>query len=136
MKSIHKTTSGRKAKELREEARELRRQAQSLRDMPNRPVAAMMEGKARESEDEARRLEEEALEAMEAARLEAVTVYLGEVVKKTTAKGEKRYQYYFASWKAGGKVKNVYIGSPRKMSQEEATAKARELKRRDLGLRR
>ena len=91
----------------------------------------MMEGKARESEDEARRLDEEALEAMEAARLEAVTVYLGDVVK-TTTKGEKRYRYYFASWKVGGKVKNVYIGSPRKMTLEEATAKARELKRRSL----
>ena len=135
MKSIHRTTSGRKAKELREEARELRRHAQSLRDMPNRAVATMMEGKARESEDEARRMEEEALEALEAARLEAVTVYLGEVVK-TTAKGEKKYRYYFASWKVGGKVKNVYIGSPRKMTLEEATAKARDLKARDLGLQR
>jgi len=103
--------------------------------MPNRAVATMMEGKARESEDEARRMEEEALEALEAARLEAVTVYLGEVVK-TTAKGEKKYRYYFASWKMEGKVKNVYIGSPRKMTLEEATAKARDLKARDLGLQR
>jgi hypothetical protein len=130
MKSIHRTTSGRKAKELREEARDRRREARNIR-----AATPELDPAAREREREAERLEGEALEALEEARLEAVTVYLGDVVK-TTAKGEKKYRYYFASWKVGGKVKNVYIGSPRKMSLEEATAKARELKRRDLGLRR
>lgn len=126
MKSIHRTTSGRKAKELREEARDRRREARNIR-----AAAPELDPAAREREREAERLEGEALEALEEARLEAVTVYLGDVVK-TTAKGEKKYRYYFASWKVGGKVKNVYIGSPRKMSLEEATAKARDLKRRDL----
>jgi len=126
MKSIHRTTSGRKAKELREEARTWKGEARKIR-----AVAPELEPAAREREKEAERLEGEALEALEEARLEAVTVYLGDVVK-TTTKGEKRYRYYFASWKVGGKVKNVYIGSPRKMTLEEATAKARELKRRAL----
>jgi len=36
----------------------------------------------------------------------------------------------------GDKVVNRYIGSPRKMTLREATAKARDLKARDLGLRR
>jgi len=130
MKSIHRTTSGRKAKELREEARDRRREARNIR-----AATPELDPAAREREREAERLEGEALDALEEARLEAVTVYLGGV-KKTTAKGEKRYRYYFASWKVGGKVKNVYIGSPRKMSLEEATAKARELKRRDIGLQR
>lgn len=129
MKSIHRTTSGRKAKELREEARTWKGEARKIR-----AAAPELEPAAREREMEAERLEAEALEALEEARLEAVTVYLGDVVK-TTAKGEKKYRYYFASWKVGGKVKNVYIGSPRKMTLEEATAKARALKARDLGLR-
>ncbi|MDF0592206.1 hypothetical protein P0O24_01225 [Methanotrichaceae archaeon M04Ac] len=133
MKSIHRTTSGWKAKELRDVAHELRRHAQSLRDMPNRAVATMMEGKALEALEEAERLKEEALEAMEKARLEAVTVYLGQV-EKITAKGPKTYEYYFASWKMGGKVVNKYIGSPRKMTREAATAKARKLKAEALGL--
>ena len=80
-----------------------------------------------------RKLEERAGELWDAARLEALTVYLGPV-EKITAKGPKTYEYYFASWKMGGKVVNKYIGSPRKMTLEEATAKARELKRRDLHL--
>ena len=128
MKSIHRTTSGRKAKDLREEARTWKDKARKIR-----AAAPELEPAAREREKEAERLEGEALKALEEARLEAVTVYLGDVVK-TTAKGEKKYRYYFASWKVGGKVKNVYIGSPRKMTLEEATAKAQELKRRDLRL--
>ncbi len=129
MKSIHRTASGRKAKELREEARTWKGEARKIR-----ASAPELEPAARQREEEARRLEGEALEALERARLEAVTVYLGDV-EKTTAKGTKTYRYYFASWKVGGKVKNVYIGSPRKMTLEEATAKARALKARDLGLR-
>ena len=126
MKSIHRTASGRKAKELREEARTWKGEARKIR-----ASAPELEPAARLREEEARRLEGEALEALEEARLEAVTVYLGDVVK-TTARGEKKYRYYFASWKVGGKVKNVYIGSPRKMTLEEATARAREMKRRSL----
>ncbi|HNR59171.1 MAG TPA: hypothetical protein PKJ51_12010, partial [Methanothrix sp.] len=80
-------------------------------------------------------LSSEELEALERARLEAVTVYLGDV-EKTTAKGTKTYRYYFAAWRVGDKVVNRYIGSPRKMTLREATAKARDLKARDLGLRR
>jgi len=130
MKSIHRTTSGRKAKELREEARTWKGEARKIR-----ATIPELEPAAREREMEAKRLEGEALEALEEARLEAVSVYLGDVVK-ITAKGEKRYRYYFASWKVGDKVVNKYIGSPRKMPLEEATAKARELKRRDIGLQR
>lgn len=129
MTSIHRTSSGRKAKELREEARTWREKARNIRT-----ADPELEPAAREREREAERLEGEASEALEEAKIEAVTVYLGDVVK-ITAKGEKRYRYYFASWKAGGKVKNVYIGSPQKMTLEEATAKARDLKARDLCLR-
>ena len=129
MKNIHRTASGRKSKELRAEARTWREKAQNIRD-----AAPELEPAARLREEEARRLEGEALVALERAKLEAVTVYLGGV-KKTTAKGTKTYRYYFASWRVGDKVVNKYIGSPRKMSLEEATAKARDLKARSLRLR-
>jgi len=93
-----------------------------------------LEPAAREREMEAERLEAAATEELAGpARLEALTVYLGEV-EKITAKGPKTYEYYFASWKVGDKVVNKYIGSPRMMTREEATAKARDLKARSLGL--
>jgi len=129
MKSVHRTASGRKSKELREEARTWKGEARTIR-----ASAPELEPAARLREEEARRLEGEALVALEQAKLEAVTVYLGHV-EKTTAKGTKTYRYYFASWRVGDKVVNKYIGSPRKMTREEATAKARDLKARDLGLR-
>ncbi len=87
MKSIHRTASGRKAKELREEARTWKGEARKIR-----ASAPELEPAARLREEEARRLEGEALEALERARLEAVTVYLGPV-EKTTAKGTKTYRY-------------------------------------------
>jgi len=122
MKSIHKTPSGRRAKRLREEAKTWRDEARKIRAATPKLAPAAVE-----REKEAERLEEKSVELMREARLEAVTVHLGDVVK-----GEKRYRYYFASWKVGDRVVNKYIGSPRKMTLEEATAKAREMKRRDL----
>lgn len=126
-KIVYETTSGEEIKALREEARRLRDEAGKLRQLRG------MEPAAREREAEAARLEGEAEDLWNAARLEALTVYLG-TVEKITAKGPKTYEYYFASWKMGGKVKNVYIGSPRKMDLAAATAKARKLKAEALGL--
>ncbi|MDD3566136.1 MAG: hypothetical protein PHN90_10765 [Methanothrix sp.] len=126
-KIVYETTSGEEITSLREEARKLREEAAKLRGVRG------MEAGARERVAEAAKLEDEAEDLWNAARLEALTVYLGQV-EKITAKGPKTYEYYFASWKMGGKVKNVYIGSPRKMTREAATAKARKLKAEALGL--
>ena len=65
--------------------------------------------------------------------LEALTVYQGDVVKKTKA-GEATYTYWFASWREGGKVKNVHLGSTKKMDGAAAMAKARKPKAEALGL--
>jgi hypothetical protein len=126
-KIVYETTSGEEIKTLREEARKLRGEAGKLRQLRG------LEPAAREREAEAARLEGDAEDLWDAARLEALTVYIGQVEKITT-KGAKSYEYYFASWKVGDKVVNKYIGSPRKMTQEEATAKARKLKAEALGL--
>jgi hypothetical protein len=69
----------------------------------------------------------------EATRLEALTVYQGDVVKKTKA-GEATYTYWFASWREGRKVKNVHLGSTKKMDEAATMAKARKLKAEALGL--
>ncbi|MCK9520971.1 MAG: hypothetical protein M0R74_18400 [Dehalococcoidia bacterium] len=127
-KIVYETTSGEKIKALREEARRLRGEAAKLRAIRG------LEPAAREREAEVARLEAEAEDLWDAARLEALTVYLGQV-EKITAKGPKTYEYYFASWKMGDKVVNKYIGSPRKMTREAATAKARKLKAEALGVR-
>lgn len=57
-------------------------------------------------------------------------VYLGPE-EEIIAKGPKTYDYYFASWKMRGKGVNKYIGSPRRINREAATAKARKLKEKN-----
>jgi hypothetical protein len=54
---------------------------------------------------------------------------------KTTKKGSKKYAYWMASWREGGKTRNVHLGSARKMDAEEARQKARERKAEALGMR-
>ena len=67
------------------------------------------------------------------ARLEDLHVWEQKKVKNTK-KGAKAYTYFMASWREGGKMRNVYLGSSQKMSREEAQERARALKREALGL--
>jgi hypothetical protein len=126
-KIVYETTHGEEIKTLRDEAQKLREDATKLREIRG------MKPAAREREAEAARLEGEAEDLWNAARLEALTVYKGDVVKKTKA-GDATYAYWYASWREGGKVKNVHLGSTKKMDREAATAKARKLKAEALGL--
>ncbi len=64
------------------------------------------------------------------ARVENLTVYCVKMEKIIRKKGDKKtYTYWYASWRVGRKVKNVYLGSTRKMDHDEALTKARKLKR-------
>ena len=47
---------------------------------------------------------------------------------KQSRKGSRTYSYWMASWREGGKTRNVHLGSARKMDAEEARQKAREMK--------
>jgi hypothetical protein len=49
-------------------------------------------------------------------------------------KGDKTYHYWMASWRVGDKVRNVHLGSCRKMDAEAALQMARELKAAALAL--
>ena len=44
---------------------------------------------------------------------------------KESKKGSKTYTYWMASWREGGKTRNVHLGSTRKMDAEAARQKAR-----------
>lgn len=54
--------------------------------------------------------------------------------KTTKQRAIGRIQSGIASWREGGKVRNVRIGSTRKLSSEEALQKARALKASALGI--
>ena len=128
---MHKTEAGEKRRALKAEARELERDARAAMKaaeiLPDaRREARRMEGRADELKAEA-----EALEG--AARLEDLTLWQMEKAK-TIKKGSKTYLYWMASWREGGKVRNVYLGSCRKMDHETALQKARKLKSEALAI--
>ena len=68
-----------------------------------------------------------------AARLEDLHLWQMEKTKSTN-KGRQSYFYWMASWREGGKVRHVHLGSCRKIDHEAALQKARRMKREALGL--
>ena len=61
------------------------------------------------------------------ARLEDLHVWQMEKTK-TTKKGSRSYLYWMANWREGGKVRNVHLGSCKKLDAEAALQKARKVK--------
>ena len=98
----------------------------SPRAIDARREARRMEGRADELKAEAEALKE-------TARLEDLTLWQMEKAK-TTKKGSKTYHYWMASWREGGKVRNVHLGSCRKVDHETALQKDRKLKAEALGI--
>jgi len=123
---MQKPNAGEKRKALKEEALELARDAKAA-------MKADAMGKARELEGQADSLKAES-EAMEGAvRLEDINLW--QMAKeKTTKKGDQTYLYWMASWRVGEKVRNVHLGSCRKVDHETALQKARKMKWEALGL--
>jgi hypothetical protein len=128
---MHKTSAGEKRKVLKAEALELARDAKAaMRASRTLPEARK---KARTLEGQADSLMAEAETLKGAARLEDLTLWQMEKAK-TTKKGSKTYLYWMASWREGGKVRNVHLGSCKKMDSEAALQKARKLKAETLGI--
>jgi hypothetical protein len=61
------------------------------------------------------------------ARLEDLNVWQMEKVKQTQ-NGSKTYTYWMASWREGGKTRNVHLGSARKIDAEAARLKVEKMK--------
>ena len=51
---------------------------------------------------------------------------------KESRKGSKTYSYWMASWREGGKTRNVHLGSARKMDAEAARRKASVMTAEDI----
>jgi hypothetical protein len=127
---MHRTPSGDRRQALQKEARELARDAKALQKVARAP-AARREGQRLQGEAEKALVEAESLKLQ--ARLEDLTVWEMEKVKQSR-KGSKTYSYWMASWREGGKTRNVHLGSSRKMDAEVARRKARERKAEALGM--
>jgi len=103
-----------------QKAWELEREAKILaRGKKTRP--------ATKAHAEAEKLKTQAEALVLEARLEDLTVRMAEKIK-TTKKGSKAYTYWMASWRESGKVRNIHLGSTRKLSRQAAMQKARNMK--------
>lgn len=122
---MHKTTAGKKRKALREEALELAKDAKAaMKAAKTLPDASE---KARELEGQADSLKAEAEALKGAVRLEDLNLWQMEKVK-TTKKGSRSYCYWMASWREGDRVRNVHLGSCKKLDKEIALQMARVMK--------
>ena len=125
------------ATDTKSKIRELRREA-ILEQKASVYLRAVNQVEVEEMALKLERLSSEKLELAETlkaqSRLDRLNVYQVEM-KKTVRKGEhKTYTYWYASWRVGKKVRNVYIGSINKMSRKDALTKARKMKAESLGI--
>ena len=130
---MHKTTTSERMKAMKAEARELERDASiALKAAEVLPDARP---RARELTSHADMLKAEAEALKGAARLEDLHLWQMEKTR-TTKKGTRSYFYWMASWREGGKVRHVHLGSCRKVDRETALQKARKVKAGALGIKR
>jgi len=125
---MHKTEAGERRKSLKRMALELEKEVKALQNIQQ------MRPAARTRQDEADRLKAEAEALKDKARLEDLHVWEMEKEKRSK-KGSKTYTYWMASWREGNKVRNVHLGSSRKLDAEAARRKAQKMKAEALGLR-
>jgi hypothetical protein len=127
---VHKTPTGERIKELRVEARKLGAAFIAATKVEGLENLGDLKAKLRDRR-EAAKAEAAALANSGRARVEDLSVFR---VKKETKKG-REHEYWHAAWMVGGKTRNVYLGSCKKMSQEEALARAQMMKAEKLGIR-
>ena len=122
---MHTTTTGNKIKALKRVARELSKNAKAAK-IAGKIVPEARE-KARELESQADTALAESKALKPVARLEDLHVWQMEKTK-TTKKGSRSYLYWMANWREDGKVRNVHLGSCKKLDAEAALQKARKVK--------
>jgi hypothetical protein len=124
---MHATNAGERRKALKRDAGELEREVKALANVRQMVPASRIK------QDEADRLKAEAEALKDQARLEDLHVWQMEKAKQTK-KGPKTYTYWMASWREGDKVRNVHLGSCRKMDAQAALQKAKVIKADVLGI--
>jgi len=128
---MHKTAAGEKRKALKTEAMELERYARAA--MKAAEILPDAREEARKLVQQADELKAESGALVGAARLEDINLWQMEK-EKTTKKGSKTHLYWMASWREGGKVRNVHLGSCRKVDSESAMQNGRKMKVEALGI--
>lgn len=131
---MHRTAARERIKELRREAYEGLNKANRARKAGEELDLDDAFGLAAGLESDAARALHEAENLKDAARLQDLNLWKMEKEKNFKKGGIKKYEYWMASWREGSKVRNVHLGSCRKLDHGAALHKARELKAQALGI--
>jgi len=128
---MHTTESSKKIQHLKTEAKKFEKMARIARQAA--PIVAGAETEAQTLEKDAQYNLAMAQGLKAQARLEDLSLW---VMEKTYPgrKGTTTNKYWMASWREGKTVNNVHLGSCKKVSAEEARAKAHELKAQAMDL--
>lgn len=126
---VHQTQIMQQVKSLRSHAKTTRAALKAAQKLAEQPGVRPIQKKLKE-DLEITQAEAAALKASGLQRLEDLNVF---EVEKTTKKGNA-HTYWHAAWMEGSKVRNVYLGSTKKMSSSEALVKARKIKAQALGI--
>jgi hypothetical protein len=122
---MHRTIAGERRKALKKKALELAKDAKVvMKAAKTLPEASK---KARELQSEADQALAESEDLKTQARLEDLHLWQMEKVR-LTKKGPKKYAYWMATWREGGNVRNVHLGSCAKMDAQTALQKAKKMK--------
>jgi len=128
---MHKTAAWERAKALKKEAQDLARRAKTQKEAAATMRAARVTVMNLQSMA-AKKLSQAQAQKLE-ARQEDLSVWVMEKVKPTK-KGNRSYHYWMATWREGGKVRNVHLGNCGKMDEETAKQNAREMKAAALAI--
>jgi hypothetical protein len=128
---MHTTESSKKIRNLKTEAKKLDKMARMARQAAPIVAGAEMQAQTLEKDAQYNLATAQGLKAQ--ARLEDLSLW---VMEKTYPgrKGTTINQYWMASWREGKTVHNVHLGSCKKVSAEEARAKAHKLKAQAMDL--
>lgn len=128
---MHETPTGEKIKSIRAEARQLEKALSAVSRACELGQKLSTQEDDLQTQVDKTRARAAALRASGMARLEDLTVY---TLERARGKSKNVHSYWYASWREGEKVRNVYLGSCKKMDQDAAWRKARVLKAQALGI--
>jgi len=128
---MHATTAGEKCKTLKSKARKLKQKSKLAERSARLPTGLLADAATLLAMAENALIDTQELK--NAARLEDIHLWTMEKTK-TTKKGDRVYTYWMASWRECGKVRNIHIGSSRKLDAEAARQKAQKIKAKALAI--
>jgi hypothetical protein len=122
--------TGKKIRSLKKEARREMRIAQLLKTISLPEAQSLAQTLERSSSEKLEMAETLTIRA----RLEDLSVYKVTFERKVRKGTFRTYTYWYASWRTSTKVRNVYLGSTKQLTHNDALAKARKLKAESLGM--